>query len=279
MAREYIFKRSAFDADQLALDIEDALGFTIFGSPQEASLFTRDGQITFTHQLRDLTDEEVARLQNTIEEHIPRPYIYKGNFSRLITRYAPSTGRILVKNDETGEERFATGFIYRKRDCLITAAHVVEKMKWTVQAIEFGTTRCESSLSYYDLKRDIAVLRLDREIRESPIRVRFRLTMPRDLGMGCVAIGYPNIPGMEPSPSIYELSIVSVKQNYIMGQKLFEMSTHLGSGMSGAPVLNNHLSLVGMVIGYPGEDGPWPKWTPVAVTYDEICSLDESLFL
>jgi hypothetical protein len=160
----------------------------------------------------------------------------------------------------------------------MTAAHVVEKGKWEVQTIEFGTTQCESHICYYNLKSDIAILKLNQNIRESPIRVRSTLTMPRDLGMGCVAIGYPNIPGMEPSPSIYELSIVSVKQNYIMGQRLFELSTHLGSGMSGAPVLNDQLSLVGMVIGYPGEDGPWPKWTPVAVTYDELCSLDDSLF-
>jgi hypothetical protein len=275
----YEFHRTGFDADQLAMDIEDALGLAIFTVPQEAGLNTYGQErIVVTTKSRDLSPEELEKLRKVIAEHVPRPFIYKGNFARVVTQHAPSVGRVVVRCKETGEEKFASGFLFKCRDRLLTAAHVVEKGKWEIQCIEFGNTKANGTLVYYDLKRDIALLVLAQEIKASPIKIRYSLRMPEDLGMNCVGVGYPNIPGMEPSPSFYELSIVSRKFNYIMGQQLLEMSTHLGSGMSGAPLLNEQLSLAGMVIGYPGEDGPWPKWTPVAVPCNELTTLSEDLF-
>ncbi|MDT7042769.1 serine protease [Candidatus Nitronereus thalassa] len=291
--KKYVFQKEkgSFNPDQLAMDIEEKLNISIFGrgpyAPIEGFLSTKDGEIIVSiyqedklpnFSARHLTPDEEERLAKIISEHKPYKETHRGPHARVVSRFSPSIGRILVKNQKTGDEKFATGFLFKQTDWLMTAAHVVEKDKWVIQQIEFGSTvvSCNEVL-YYDLQKDLALLRLGKKISSSPVFIRQKLNYPDDLGMRCAVLGYPNIPGMEPSPSIYEISIVSQKNNYLMKQNLLEMSTHLGSGMSGTPVLNDNLSLVGIVIGFPGEEGPWPKWTPVALPCNEIIAADESL--
>lgn len=110
-----------------------------------------------------------------------------------------------------------------------------------------------------------------------PIKIRYALQMPRDRGIKCVAIGFPNMPGFNPDSDVRELSITGIRSNYLLKQELLALSVDLGPGMSGSPIIDEHLSLVGMVIGYPsdGDGGKQEKWPASAVSCNEILPVIE----
>lgn len=120
--------------------------------------------------------------------------------------------------------------------------------------------------------KDIALLRLEREVQGLPIRIRLAIQMPQDQGMHCVALGFPDIPGFHPSMSAREVRVIAKRTCYLPKQELLELSEHLGSGMSGSPVLNDRLGLVGMIAGFPSSEdtSTWPKWSIYAIPSDEI---------
>lgn len=296
---KYIFRRTGHDPTQLAWDIEDQTDLRIGGSGSDG-LHTIEGYINtsgdtvqvvlyeegsiptapegLSFRARTLNHLEEEHLREVVMNHVARPMIYHGGMAPVVTRYAWSVARILVKNSQTGDEKFATGFLFESRDMFLTASHVVT-LPFVIQRIEFGNMSIGGEVVRNDVKRDIALLRLDREIQAPSLRIRRAIRAPDDLGMECVVVGFPNIPGMESSPSIYELRLASIRKNYLMGQDVIELSTYLGSGCSGAPVLNARHSLIGMVVGYPDEQRgdhdagrgyPWPKWTAVAVPCNEL---------
>lgn len=293
---EYVFHRTGYDAGQLAWDIEDETDLCIGGSGSEGISVLEGYMNTGGDEIRIVTYEpdtipaapagiifrarrltplDEERLRQVVEGHVPRQVLYRGRLAAPVTRYARSVARVLVRNTETGEERFATGFLFERRDLLLTAAHVVTQ-PFELAAIEFGDLIVRGQVECHDALRDVALVTLDRNLQAPPLRIRRAIVAPADVGMDCVVMGFPDIPGMMPSPSVYELRVASIRRNYMMNQGVLELSTHLGSGCSGAPVLNDRHSLLGMVIGYPSSDHvadaryPWPKWTPIAVTCNEL---------
>lgn len=297
MEKHYVFRKSNYDAEQLAWDIEDRVGIRIMAYHTTDSVFgymstggdeirvaiyqsyRETRQPSAVQQLgKILTVEQEDLLSETIAQHVPRHRIYRGNLSGTVTRYRDSVARILVRNRSTGEDKYASGFLYESSRILFTAAHVVDSRHFDVLGIEFPKQRVDGRIVKIDLRHDMAMLELDKSIDASPLRVRHDLLIPDHLGTSCVVIGYPDIPGMEPSPSFYKVTPVSLKHNYVMSQDLIELSTHLGSGCSGAPVVTANHSLIGMVIGYPSRENSddippeivWPKWTPGAVTCNEV---------
>lgn len=298
MDKQYIFRRTDFSADQLLWDIEDNVGIKVgrysLQESMSGALNTSGNEITVIiygveqlptappyFQGRVLTLEEEKELEATILGHRPRPAKYKGNFSGPVTRYADSVGRVLVRNKTTTDEKYASGFLFEQRDRFLTAAHVVDPDRLELIGIEFGDKLVKARILQIDLLHDVALLQLDHPVMAAPFRIRYPFIDPNSLGSQCIVIGFPSIPGMEHSPSFYEVSLVSQKHNYIMKQDLIELSTHLGSGCSGAPVLSLDHSLVGMIVGFPDDGGHettstsriiWPKWTPVAVPCNELAS-------
>lgn len=296
MHKVYQFHRSGYDAEQLAWDIEDHLDIKIMayhahdsvvgyintgGDEITICIYERDQEPRATSSVRLLgrllTQEEENALAEVVAQHVPRPRIYRGNLAGAVTRYKDSVARIIVRDRASGDEKYASGFLYQSNRTLMTAAHVVDPDKLELLGIEFPSGRVQGRIKKFELIHDLALLDLSVPVPASPFRIRHDLVVPDHLGTACVVIGYPDIPGMEPSPSFYEVSLVSLKRNYVMQQDLLELSTHLGSGCSGAPVLTLDHSLVGMIVGFPsrehiGADTQiiWPKWTPVAVTCNEI---------
>lgn len=301
MDKIYKFHRTGYSAHQLLWDIEDNVGVRVGRHSEQESvsgaLNTSGNEITVVVygpeqspttppyvQGKVLSAEEEEQLELAIMQHTPRAPNYQGELSDAVTRYADSVGRVLVREKSTGDEKYASGFLYERRDCLLTAAHVIEPEKFDLAGIEFSNSLVEAKIIKVDLLHDIALLKLHRPVSASPFRIRYPFVAPGSLGKHCVVIGYPSIPGMEHSPSFYEVSLVSKKRNYIMQQDLIELSTHLGSGCSGAPVLTIDHSLIGMIVGFPddgtGETGRrviWPKWTPVAVPSNELAAWNQFL--
>ena len=85
------------------------------------------------------------------------------------------------------------------------------------------------------------------------------------------------MPGFNPDSDVRELSITGIRSNYLLKQELLALSVDLGPGMSGSPIIDEHLSLVGMVIGYPsdGDGGKQEKWPASAVSCNEILPVIE----
>lgn len=297
MQKVYRFRRTGYDPEQLAWDIEDHLGIKIMAYHAHdfvvGHMNTAGDEITISIYEMDqdpraaargvrrlgrlLTREEEEALAEVVAQHVPRQRIYRGNLAGAVTRYKDSVARIIVRDKASGDEKYASGFLYQNNRTLVTAAHVVDPDRLDLLGIEFPSGRVEGRVSKFELLHDLALLDLSVSVPASPFRIRHDLVVPDHLGTACVVIGYPDIPGMEPSPSFYEVSLVSLKRNYVMQQDLVELSTHLGSGCSGAPVLTLDHSLVGMIVGFPSREHVgadtqiiWPKWTPVAVTCNEI---------
>lgn len=226
-----------------------------------------------------LTVSEERTLGEVIERHLPRSAGWSGRFANVVDHYASAVGRIIVASKDTGDEKFATGFLFDTRCLLLTAAHVVDPERLELQYVEFGDRRVGAVVKTVDHKSDIATLELDAPVEASPLRIRLPPTSVA-WGSECVVIGFPNIPGMEPTPpSVYELQLASVKRNYIVGERLLDLSTHLGSGFSGSPVIDGRHALLGIVIAFPEEHVPandesaapvWPRWTPWAIGSDAI---------
>ena len=276
---EYWFHLNGCRFDQLLWEIEDKIGLRLMAYEEgdETDGYANGGGTDSSGPYdfdvfikRPLTTTEQDLLAEVVAAHIPRARLYRGNAVNVVTRYSTRVGRLLVRNANTGEDRFASGFLFDRPDLLMTAAHVIDN-PWQLQRVEFGEVKMHAKPLRIDTRKDIAILRLERPINGSPLRVRHVLEDTQCLGLECVVVGFPDIPGMEPSVSVYGVRIASVRNDYLMGQNVIERSTHLGSGASGAPVMSKRQNLVGMVVGYPErQDGgdkayPWPKWTPVAV--------------
>lgn len=308
--KSYSFSRHFDDAwcdyEQVIWQIEDELNLKLMrysiGEHVEGS---SDGTTSFDHldlsitfytevddleyrdglRTRTLTSGEEEALGEIVGRHCSRPREWRGNYADVVLHYAPSVGRIVVRANVTGDEKFASGFLFGTRTRLVTAAHVVDPDVVTLEFVEFGDHRVSAQIDRLDRRTDVAILTLDEPVAGSPLRTREQ-GRPSGWGSPCLVVGFPNIPGMEPTPpSIYELQLTSLKRNYLIGEVLLELSTHLGAGFSGSPVLDDRHSLLGVVVAFPEEHDPqevqepggpiWPRWTPVAIGADAITRLLE----
>jgi hypothetical protein len=146
-----------------------------------------------------------------------------------------------------------------------------------IDYIEFGDTKAKCEIIHLDTRLDIAILKLDRDIQLPPIKIRHFLQMPQDRGMKCAAIGFPDIPGVKHEADVRELTITGTQINYLLGLPLLALSVPLGPGMSGSPIIDEHHSLVGMVIGYPSasDETKMHEWTACGISGGEISPILE----
>ena len=266
----FSFKPGPVDGYQLTLDIEDDLGLRLLpftdGEYAEGWLDVHGKTVSVRLcqenkeadsgclkrlSRRQLSSEELERLKQIVGKHEPRPLTFLGEMGQVVTRYSESVGRIIVQGED--REKFATGFLIGA-DLLLTAAHVVDPTKVRLNFIEFDRVEVRGNILFCDTDLDVAILKLDREIAARPIVIRHDIEMPRDRGMQCVAIGYPDEPGYKPDSQPIELKLSGLKESYLLKHQVLSLSVALGSGMSGSPILNARRSLVGMVIGFPSED-------------------------
>jgi hypothetical protein len=296
------FHIKPLDRYQLTLDIEDSLGIrllpdtesqevdgylNIYSKTVSIELCAEDKAPDATNSRkfcrRVLTPSEVEVLTNTYETHTPRDLTFQGEMAHIVTRYSPSVGKIVVRYS-TGVQKFATGFLVSRRNLLLTAAHVVDPKMLTVEYVEFEKAQVGCKILYLDESLDVALLELEHEMTAWPIKIRQPLQMPKDRGMHCVTIGFPDEPGYVPRSVPVELSITDITGNYILKQEVLTLSRSLGSGTSGSPILNKNRSLVGMVIGFPSEQEEEEegekekskerhKWTAAAVSCNDLAPI------
>jgi len=225
---------------------------------------------------RHLSDDDRSAVQRAIDAGGPVPDVWSGSdLHNVAGRFAASVGRVLMKS-AGGDEHFGTGFLYRERDLLATAAHVVDPNALTLVAIEFPMVRVGGEVVDLDRKADVAIVRLGERVPARPVAIDLPASDIKP-GREALVIGYPNMPGLEIAPSLLAVRIASVRRSYLMDSDLVELSTHLGGGYSGAPVLDAGHTLVGLVVAYPeepeGDDiatGKWPRWTPLAATSETL---------
>jgi hypothetical protein len=236
-----------------------------------------EGGLSADHyEVRSLCGDDLKRVLSVTENHIALPApVWRGACPGVVRRYSGSVGRVLVTDRRTGDEAFASGFLFTTQRTLLTAAHVVDPTRFAVRHVEFGKETVAGELRSIDNKLDVALLRLERPMSGFIVHWCGGASQ-EDLGAHCIVIGHPNVPGLEPSPSIYELQLVSLKKSYLMGATMLELSTHLGGGFSGSPVFDARQRLLGMVVSYPDDDRgdergiSWPRWTPLALNADHL---------
>jgi Trypsin. len=289
--QRYKFQKNNVDCWQLGCEIEDFLRIQVAGYGSDCYL---EGQVwlrgkeleicifgddlpsdksSYRYLRRILSAEEESVLAQIVAAHSPKKEIYKGKMANVISRYSESICRISVTNKENGDSKFATGFLFEEFDQIMTAAHVIDPDEQDIEEIIFGSKKVElDEILFLDRAHDIALIKIKEKVLKSPFRIRRELDN-NIYGMECLVLGFPNIPGTEPSCSVYPVSIISVKKNYLKkGQELLELSINLGSGCSGAPIINELHSLIGMVIGYPSNEGEieGQKWRSFAAPCDRI---------
>jgi S1-C subfamily serine protease len=295
--QRYKFQKEV-DCWQLACEIEDLLKIQLAGYGSacclEGQVWLRGKELeicifgddlpsdksSYKYLRRILSAEEESILAQIVAAHSPKKEIYKGKMSNVLSRYSESICRISVTDKENGDSKFATGFLFEEFDQIMTAAHVIDPDEQIIEEIIFGSKKVElDKILFFDRTHDIALIKIKEKVLKSPFRIRQELD-DNIYGMECLVLGFPNFPGTEPSSSFYPISIISVKKNYLKKEQyLLELSINLGSGCSGAPIINGLHSLIGMVIGYPSNEGESErhKWMSFAVPCDKIretCSHD-----
>ncbi len=281
---------------QLGCEIEDFLGVKVAGYGSdcclEGTVMLRGKELeicifgddlpsdksSYIYQSRILSADEELVLARIVAAHSPQRGIYKGKMANVLSRYSESICRISVINKKNGDRKFATGFLFEKFDQIMTAAHVIDPDQQEIDEIIFGCKTVElDKIILLDRTHDIALIKTKEKVLKSPFRIRIRREVDNDFyGMECMVLGFPNIPGTEPSCSFYPVSIISFKRYYLKKtQELLELSINLGPGCSGAPIINELHSLVGVVIGYPSSEGEIEghKWMSFAVPCNRIKDL------
>jgi len=212
--------------------------------------------------LGPLSDDQLEHIRRVIDAHQPRPpTTWQGPHRDVITHYERSVGRLLVENAD-GIRLHATGFLCRDRSFILTAKHVVDPdQELRLLGVEFGDKQVRAEIVELDPKVDIGVLRLVEPINGSPLHPANWAAA--QWGTECIVLGYPNIGLLEPVPTIYLNTIAAVRRSYTLGHDLVELSTLLGAGFSGAPVMSVHGQLIGMVTSFPGN--PDERWSAMAL--------------
>lgn len=296
--KSFWFPIKPLDPYQLTLDIEENLGLRLLPHTEsdcvdgylrvlpkivEVKLCAEDKAQDAKNSRRlcrkVLTIEEESLLRTTFETHVPKELTFQGEFAHVVTRYSPSVGRIVVSYSRD-IQKFATGFLVSRRNLLMTAWHVVDPKKLTIEYVEFGKEQVRCKVVYRDESLDVALLELERDIAAWPISIKRSLRMPADRGLHCVTIGFPDEPGYVPRSVPQELSITDITGNYLLKQEVLTLSKPLGSGTSGSPILDKNRSLVGMVMGFPSsedvsgeatdQDVVRTKWTAAAVSCNDL---------
>lgn len=293
----YWFPKLPLNPYQLTLDFEEALGINLLPETDSDEIDghlkihtkTVSVEICSRHPRSDrksssqriLTRQEEEILRRTYETHVPKELTFQGEMGQIVTRYAPSVGRIVVTN-ALGVQKFATGFIVSKQNLMLTAAHVVDPEQLEIQFVEFEKVQVKCKILWLDMSLDVALLELEQQVNAWPLRIKRPLRMPQDRGMHCVTIGFPDEPGYVPRSVPVELYITDVTGNYILKQEILTLSRSLGSGTSGSPIINKARSLVGMVIGFGAEqsaddvDGNHKqkqKWSAAAVSCNDLAPI------
>jgi hypothetical protein len=270
-SNEYVYsfdlETGKYDAAQLVYALEDKLDLQFSqyeGQEQTDGWATVDNLIPrldlrsfipLTHSQLDLVTEVIAG-------HKPIAPVYGGPFSRIVTRYRNSIGQVLVQHSVTGDERFATGFLFGRSDCLITAAHVVLP-PWTLRGILLDAEVVVGTLVNTERSLDVAMIRLETPRTAPPLRVRKLIQPGEDLGRACVVMGFPDLPGTRPAISFREVRLTAIRRSYLTNQDHMELSDNLAGGFSGGPLLTLGSSIAGMVIGYPAAESSSDSVTPV----------------
>ncbi|GKS65066.1 hypothetical protein YTPLAS72_23700 [Nitrospira sp.] len=289
------FSKKPLDRYQLTLDFEDNVGIRLLPDTesQEADgylqvhenivcieMCTADHISSGTKPRkvcrRILTQQEEELVRKTYLAHTPRESAFQGEMGPIVTRYSPSVGKVKTLD---GVSKFGTGFIVYKRNILLTAAHVVDPKKVTIEYIEFDKVQVKCRPLQIDPVLDVAVMELEHGVETAPLKVKRLLRMPQDRGMRCVTIGFPDEPGYLPRSVPTEISITDITGNYLLNQEVLTLSKSLGSGTSGSPIIDGNRGLVGMVIGFGSSDfdnsggsrhGDKQKWSAAAISCNDL---------
>src|SRR5262249_37693806 len=120
-SNEYVYsfdlETGKYDAAQLIYALEDKLDlqFSQYEGQEQTDGWATSHNLTPRLDVRSfspLTHPNLDPVSELIAGHKPIAPLYGGPFSQIVTRYRNSIGQVLVQHSVTGDERFATGFLF-----------------------------------------------------------------------------------------------------------------------------------------------------------------------
>lgn len=149
----------------------------------------------------------------------------------------------VTKHDELAKERQGSGFLLTTNGQMLTCAHVVEGQE-DVTAWVNGK-RYVGKVRILDTNLDVALVQLD-GFQNGPSPLPVSREMKYRLGQDVYTMGFPLADELGVSPRLSK-GLVSATVGMKDDPKHIQISAQVQPGSSGAPLLNEHGEVIGMV--------------------------------
>jgi S1-C subfamily serine protease len=136
-----------------------------------------------------------------------------------------------------------SGFLLDSRGYVVTNAHVVENAKHIAVQGSDGVDICAERV-YIDLKRDIAIIRINPKKYKSPGAIPYSIRKtPADLSDPIYTLGFPR------NEIVYGEGYVAAQTGYKGDSLALQITIAANQGNSGGPVFNRNGEVVGILTG------------------------------
>jgi len=247
------------------------------------------GKIDYLRMVRGESDAIYRRLRNRLHYLDPDlvkevlPVMPKAGpieqvWQHWAREYRDSVYLIEVRDQVSGKVSGGTAFATR-RGFLCTAEHVLVGEVWI--ATPLSTKVPVNGVAVHPLAQqglDIALLKVPIEPIKAPF-LPISATLP-EVGEPAAVLGFPGVPGRNPSFGIYPVRVESVTTDY-KGNAFIQIGGDLAGGMSGGPLINSSGSVIGVVSEQTFEETggtvrprPFPQVLPIThlakINVDEL---------
>jgi len=157
----------------------------------------------------------------------------------LVKEISPGVVHIAALNQTGKTMRFGSGFIVNSSGTIVTAYHVIKGASAATVTTADGEIYDKVDVSQYDLRRDIAVLKIQ------PFRAlkALRLAIEDELAIGEDAAAIGNPQGFEASVSAGIVSGYRQAEGY----RMIQTTAPVSPGSSGGPLFDMTGNVIGMV--------------------------------
>jgi hypothetical protein len=163
------------------------------------------------------------------------------SLNTLLEQQGPAVALVTALDEEGKVKHLGTGFFVDSEGTMITALHVLtDSHAIRVRTID-GKSHENAEIVQYDIRKDIALLKLEGSF--APVT----LGDSNAVSVGEVTVSVGNPEGFVNSIST---GIVSAVRNSKRGHKLFQITTPISAGSSGAPLFNEASEVIGVIQGY-----------------------------
>jgi hypothetical protein len=209
---------------------------TVFEELAQYQILKKPGSIFGNEQIFALNNENIPieLIQNDLIINLIMGWQY------TVNRYSNSVFKI--EHIIHGDSSIGTGFLYGKKNILITNAHCVDKAD-KVNVYDVNDNLITYTNIVKDEKYDLAAIYLETEFTSTPFTPSSEIENLAEV----VTIGYPSIPMTKLAYQVIHKGEINAFVEDYYGQNYIVFSAKTSSGNSGSPLLNKAGQVIGVV--------------------------------